>query len=292
MVKHRMSVHPTVRKMFAGRRIVVASMHGKHHVMRPLLRQYLSIDMVVIPDLDTDQFGTFSGEIERAFDPVTTLRKKILTGLKISGETLAIGNEGSFAPHPYLPFLHVNQELVMMIDLKNDIEIMESVVSTDTVHAQMEITSMKDLVDFANKVKFPSHGIILKQLKADNLMGVRKGILNWEVLDAAFRQYHTKEATLIAETDMRGYMNPTRMKVIERATELLMKKITCLCPECQWPGFGVVQVREGLPCSQCNAPTKLTLLKIYYCERCCYTDERYYADVHKADPQYCDHCNP
>ena len=101
----RNTTHPSVKKLFEGRKVVVARMHGKHYVMKPLIKQYLGIDVVIVPEIDTDQFGTFSGEVERPFDPVTTLRKKIRKGLEASGETLGIGNEGSFGPHPHIPFL-------------------------------------------------------------------------------------------------------------------------------------------------------------------------------------------
>lgn len=292
MARQKISVHPTARKLFEGRKIVVASMHGKHHVMKPLIAQYLNIDTVVVPDFDTDEFGTFSGEVERPFDPVTTLRKKILKGLKVSGETLGIGNEGSFGPHPGIPFLQVDEELVMLIDLQNDIEIVESVISTETVHVRKKINSMTDLLDFTERIQFPTHGIILKQVRDGQIVNIRKGILTWELLHAAWLQLNSGKTQLFAETDMRGYMNPTRMKIIERATEALMKKVTRLCPECQWPGFGIAEIKSGLPCEQCEAPTKLPLIKVYHCKNCAYSDERYYTDGRKAEPQYCDHCNP
>lgn len=272
--------------------MVVASMHGKHYVMKPLIKQYLNIDTVIVPNIDTDEFGTFSGEVDRRFDAVTTLRKKILKGLKVSGESLGIGNEGSFGPHPNIPFLQVDLELVMMIDLERDLEIIDSVISTETVHAQQDIHKLGDLLEFTERVKFPSHGIILKQMRDGKMVRVQKGILSWEILYSAWMELSAGGHQVVAETDMRGYMNPTRMKIIERATEALMKKVTNTCPECQWPGFGVADVKGGLPCEQCGGPTRLPMVKVYHCKNCSYTDERFYTDGRKADPQYCDHCNP
>lgn len=292
MVQQNPSLHPTVKKLFEGRKVVVASMHGKHLVMKPLIKQYLNIDTVIVPEFDTDHFGTFSGEIERPFDPITTLRKKILAGLKAAGETLGIGNEGSFGAHPQLPFLHADQEIVMLIDLENDIEIMESVISTDTNHAQAKINGMKDLIEFTDKVEFPSHGIILKQIKDGKVLNMQKGIITWEFLYTAYLQLNKPGSSVIAETDMRGFMNPKRMKTIGRATKSLMKKITSLCPECQWPGFGVVETKGGLPCHLCGEPTKLMLVKTYQCKNCDHRVDRYHPEGSTASPQYCDHCNP
>lgn len=290
MVKQLDSLHPTAKKLFAGRKMVISTMHGKHHVIKPLIRQYLNVESIVIPDIDTDIFGTFSGEMERSFDAVTTLRKKILKGLEASGETLGIGNEGSFGAHPHLPFLQVDQEIVMLIDLVNNIEIAAHVVSTETNYFKSEIREMKDLLQFTEKTKFPSHGIIVKQIDQGKVVQIRKGIITWELLYAVTLDFARNGMDVLVETDMRGYMNPTRMKVIERATRQLMKKIITHCPQCHYPGFGVLKHEEGLPCSICQSSTQLPMSKIYQCQHCHYTDTR---TINKtADPQYCNFCNP
>ena len=265
-------------------------MHGKEHVMQPMINNYLGLQAIPI-SFDTDQFGTFTGEIERTSDPITTLRKKIIKGMESSGHTLGIGNEGSFGPHPEIPLIPCDQEIVMMIDLQNNIEIVDVVTSTETNHAQREILSMKDLVDFAMETGFPRHALILKEIENEKVKQIRKGILGWELLYATMSQYNSKGTKLIAETDMRAHVNPTRMKVIEKATESLLKKVVNTCPQCQWPGFSSVETKRGLPCSQCGNATRLVLSKVYQCKSCDYLDERFYTSQ-KADPQYCDHCNP
>lgn len=292
MIKAISSPHPTIKKLFQNRKMMICSMHGKDLVMRPLVKQYLNINSENVGELDTDEFGTFSGEVQRPFDPITTLRKKILKGLKLSGETLGIGNEGSFGPHFQIPFIQADQEIVMLIDLQNDVEIYEAVTSTETNHARKEINGMNDLLAFADRIQFPMHGMILKEVKDGKVINIRKGIMTWEALHAVSQQFTSKQTALIAESDMRAYLNPTRMKIIERATEHLMKKIINTCPECQWPGFGCVETIPGLPCRQCGEPTKLLLIKVYQCKNCHYRDERYYTAGENADPQYCDHCNP
>lgn len=265
-------------------------MHGKEHVMQPMINKLLGLQSIPI-SFDTDAFGTFTGEIERSSDPVTTLRKKIIKGLEISGHTLGIGNEGSFGPHPEIPLIPCDQEIAMMIDLQNNIEIMAVVTSTETNHAQQEIHSVKDLIEFATEKGFPRHALILKEVENGKIKKIRKGILGWELLYSTLNEYTSKGTKLIAETDMRAHVNPTRMKVIEKATESLLKKVANTCPECQWPGFASVETKRGLPCSQCGSATRLVLSKIYQCKSCDYVDERFYTS-HKADPQYCDHCNP
>lgn len=281
-----------LKDFFNNRKVAICSMHGKQHVMRPLITRYLGLEAASEVEINTDEFGTFTGEVERTSDPVTTLRNKILKGLHVSGLTLGIGNEGSFGPHPEMPFIPSDQEIVMLIDLENNIEIFDVVTSTNTNHAQKEINSVKDIVEFAAQVNFPSHALILKQVKEEHVINLRKGILGWELLYTIMHQFSGSDTKIIAETDMRAHLNPTRMKVIEQATESLLTKLINTCPECQWPGFACVKTKRGLTCSQCGAPTRLTLSKIYKCKSCDYTDERFYSEGQKAEPQYCDHCNP
>jgi hypothetical protein len=266
-------------------------MHGKDLVMRPLIKQFLQINTSPAGDFNTDEFGTFSGEVERPFDPITTLRMKILKGLQLSGETLGIGSEGSFGPHPQLHFVPADQEIVMMIDLEHQLEIVEVVTSTDTNFAHAEIHSVKDLIDFANQVHFTSHGLILKKSMDGKVMSMEKGIVTWDHLQMVFMRFKKQSDLIIAETDMRAFLNPSRMRVIESATERLMKKILRACPMCQWPGFGETQTKPGLPCSWCGAPTRLTQSTLCRCSHCNYVEEKLSADDH-AEPQFCDHCNP
>lgn len=280
------------RDFFNNRKVAICSMHGKQHVMRPLITRYLGLEVQMEVDINTDAFGTFTGEIERSGEPITTLRNKILKGLESSGLTLGIGNEGSFGPHPDMPFIPCDQEIVMLIDLENDIEIFDVVTSTDTNHGEKKVNSVRDLVEFATQIVFPSHALILKQIKDGKVLSMRKGILGWELLYTMMLEYSSRDTELIAETDMRAHLNPTRMRVIEQATESLLKKIINTCPECQWPGFDCVEIKRGLKCSQCEEPTRLILSNIYQCKHCDHRDERLYTGGREAEPQYCDHCNP
>ena len=59
-----MKTHP-----FAGARIAFATMHGKEQLARHAFLDTLSADVIAPADLDTDQVGTFSGEIARTLSP-------------------------------------------------------------------------------------------------------------------------------------------------------------------------------------------------------------------------------
>jgi hypothetical protein len=87
--------------------------------------------------------------------------------------------------------------------------------------------------------------------------------------------------------------NPTRMKVIARATQKLVDKLNSCCPKCDTPGFGIADIKRGLPCDLCGMPTKSILSHLYICQKCNYTKEEIYPDKKfTEEPTFCDFCNP
>ncbi len=277
---------------FLGRKAVLATKHKKEEVMAPILEKELGLQCVTLQELDTDTLGTFSGEVERKDDPVTTLRNKCLMAIEASGLSLAIANEGSFGAHPSIFFAHADDEIVMLLDKDNGLEIIERELSLETNFDGTEIKSVDELIAFATKVGFPSHGIILK--KAKNIF---KGIIKESrSLDELLKNYHSiknHNGSAYAETDMRAMCNPTRMKVIELATIKLVQKAKSPCPSCGTPGFGIVHAEKGLPCELCGLPTRSTLRHIYGCQKCNYqTQLEYPHEKRVEDPQHCDFCNP
>jgi hypothetical protein len=155
-----------------------------------------------------------------------------------------------------------------------------------------EIETEKELFDFAEMVKFPTHGLILRKSKNDT-SSIIKGILDPSQLKEAFKKLRNEWGSIYAETDMRAMYNPSRMTVIEQATKKLIDKINSFCPRCSTPGFGITAVKKGLTCSLCGLPTNSTLSCMHSCKKCNFTTEEIYP--HKKtteDPMYCDHCNP
>lgn len=103
---------------FKGRKVVIATKHKKEEVIAPILEKELGLICITPIGLDTDKLGTFSGEVEREDDPITTLRKKCMMAIEASGIDVAIANEGSFGGHPTVFFAHADDELVMLVDKK------------------------------------------------------------------------------------------------------------------------------------------------------------------------------
>jgi len=281
-----------MEKMFAGRKLVIATKHEKEKVIAPLLENNLGVQCFAAGNFDTDTLGTFTGEVERQHDPVTTLRNKCLLAMELNQCDLGVASEGSFGPHPALVFVPADDELVMLIDTKNNLEIIARELSTETNFKGSEIQNENELLGFAKNVSFPSHALILRKAKDDNT-GIIKGITQWGALKKGFNQLQREYGTVYTETDMRAMYNPTRMQVIKQATAKLIAQIQSLCPQCSTPGFAITEVKQGLPCLWCGSATLSTLSHVYVCRKCNYTLEKKYPNNKTSEePMYCQTCNP
>jgi hypothetical protein len=278
--------------MFKGRNLLIATKHEKEKVIAPILDKELGVKCFVAPDLDTDKLGTFTGEVERKDDPITTARKKCFMAMELTNCDLAIASEGSFGPHPTIYFVPADDEFLLFIDRKNGLEIIARELSTETNFNGSEIETEKKLFEFAANANFPSHGLILRKSKKE-YEEIVKGINNAERLSNVFYSLINNFGTAYIETDMRAMYNPTRMKIIARAAKKLTEKINTNCPDCKMPGFGITDAKLGLPCEICDFPTRSIVSYIYSCQKCsCKKEEKYPKGKQKEDPKYCDICNP
>ena len=278
--------------MFQKRKIAIATMHQKEQVIQPILEANLGCICFVPSNFDTDNFGTFSGDVNREKDPISTARKKCELATHLTNVDIAIASEGSFGPHPSYFFSNADDEFLVFIDKKNELEIVVRELSLETNFNADYVTDEKELMAFALKVKFPSHGLILRK-SSDEPIDIFKGITDWNELILKFNLLKEKYEKVYVETDMRAMYNPTRMEVIRKLTLKLVDKINSICPNCSTPGFGVKEVKEGLPCSYCKFPTRSIKSHIYSCEKCDFTEEKNFPNGKQfEDPMYCDICNP
>jgi len=266
--------------MFEKRKLLIATKHHKESVIAPLFWKEFRNYCFTSDAFDTDSLGTFSGEIDRKEDALTTLREKCIIANKATNCDLVIASEGA------------NEELIMLKDFKNKIEIVAKEISMETNFNGKLITNEADLLEFAEKVNFPSHAIILKP-EETNYSKIIKGITDKNILLNSYNELKQEFNSVYAETDMRALFNPTRMKVIEKVTHKLVEKIKSLCPKCDFPGFDIVNAIPGLLCKNCSLPTRSTLSYLYKCEKCCFEKELMYPrGIKFEDPTFCDYCNP
>jgi len=278
--------------MFEGRKIVIATMHGKESVIAPIVESGIGVVSFVPENFDTDSFGTFSGEIDRASSSLETARAKCLSAMKSTDCDLGIASEGSFGSHPSIFFANADEEILLFIDKKNDLEIMAREISLETNFNGSIIYSFDELVDFANKINFPSHALILKDTE-NNFSEIRKGIQSWDTLNQYYIELISKATSIYVETDMRAMYNPTRMNVIKNTALKLLDKLKSLCPKCSTPGFSITSVVLGLNCSLCGTETKSIKSHLYSCMKCDFVSEIMFPKgKNTEDPMYCDYCNP
>lgn len=279
-------------KFFNGRKLIIATKHLKEKVILPLVKANMQVEVFVPSDYDTDKFGTFSGEIARTTNALEAVRKKCLDAMNHYGYDLGIASEGSFGPHPSLFFAQADDELLILIDQKNNLEIIARAVSLETNFSGEKIQSYEQLIEFAKQVHFPSHGLLLKDGE-NQFSKIHKDILDWEQLKLSYDSLTEHSKEIWAETDMRAHRNPTRMQIIEQATQKLIKKVASLCPNCQTPGYDVREVVKGLPCNWCKSPTSSTLALRYACQKCSHTTLEEYPNGKKYEsPEFCSNCNP
>lgn len=278
--------------IFYQRKILVASKHKKEIVFLPLFEQSFQSTIVVADAFDTDQLGTFSGEIERIDDPIATLRKKCTLAAAQYDVDLILASEGSFGAHPFLFFAAADEEMIMLLDKKHNIELIAKELSTETNFNGKQIHTLEELKDFATHCLFPSHRLIIRN-QEKGVAFLKKGVEDPQELELAFNECLTQYGTVFVETDMRAMYNPSRMKVIEACAKKLIDKMLSTCPNCRMPGFSITDAMPGLPCSLCKAPTRSTLKYISVCQHCAYQIEQDFPhQKQEEDPMYCDNCNP
>ncbi|EXJ22966.1 hypothetical protein ADIAL_1589 [Alkalibacterium sp. AK22] len=284
------------QNIFSGRTAVLGTMHKKERVIAPLFKHAFDIDVTVPSNFDSDQFGTFTREVKRRGDQLEAARYKAQSAMEISGQTLALSSEGTFGPHPAIPFFAVNRELILLLDQKNDLEISGMSVSTETNFKHGHVANFDEALAFALAAGFPEAGMVVRSAgQSEKTQKLFKGITDECSLQKAVQTVLdcSIDGTACIETDMRALYNPKRMKAIQAATHDLIKNMNSLCPACSCPGFMVTERIKGLPCGWCRQPTQQTLALTYACSRCGHNEDRYYPEgIEEADPGSCSFCNP
>lgn len=275
---------------YANQPVLLASKHEKEKAIADVFFKKLSCTLFV-HDFDTDQFGTFTGEIARTLSPYDTCVSKAKTAAKHFGYDLALGSEGSFGPHPAFPFIPSDHEIMVFVDLKNDWVIAEQLVTPKTNYKMVTLHPGTEVKSFLRSVHFPSHALTLQVSHSKEILG--KGIQDLEFLDNLIKIGFTKGDELLLATDMRAMMNPTRMEALSSLAEKLAARILTCCSACEAPGFGFVSTAEQLSCSLCDAPTLMHRFEVWGCVACENKEKKSRHDnLEKADPTYCKYCNP
>ena len=280
---------------FAGRTLGVATLHGKERVIGPPLVKALSLEgFRAIEGVDTDRFGAFSGEVQRTLDPLSTAKAKAQHGAEVSGMGLVIASEGSFGPYPLSPFISCNEEFIVLLDAHDGSTYEFRHLSLDTVFGGEQCSSLKEVAEFAQRMKFPSHGLVFRpKEKWEGGDRVEKGVKDVERMNALAASFLHEQGGVWVETDMRAMMNPTRMQVIGETAERFAKELVRTCPACSTFFFRITGTKAGLPCALCGWPTESIRSYTLTCDGCGHVEQEPRPDGKIAeDPQFCGNCNP
>lgn len=287
-------MRPAVRP-YDDERAVLATMHGKERVIQPLLKRALGLHVTVSGEIDTDRFGTFSRDVKRTGTQINAARAKIFAAFAATPEvTVAIASEGSFGPHPYIPFVPLAREIVMLADRAQGIEVIGYHACLETNFSHAVVSNVESALEFASRVEFPKHGLLVigcQDGRPAPGLALFKDIADANDLTDAVERVIGACGKAFIETDMRAHRNPRRMRGIKRATLDLVRRYRSSCPVCAAPGFAVTRRLTGLPCSWCHGPTDAIRAEVMSCILCDHRVERPMAAV-SADPGSCGQCNP
>jgi hypothetical protein len=271
-------------------------MHVKNLAIEPAMRIRLGAELIVPAGIDTDALGTFSGEIPRNGTMREVAIAKARMGMVATGLRLGLASEGTYGPHPSIPFAAAGTELLVLVDDELGVVVAESLIDETPVFSQATGASPDDVEQFLGLIAFPLHAVIVGPNEPGNTRGLPvKGIREREALDRAMKAAAAGSPDGLArvQTDMRAHMNPTRMATLGRLANKLADRLKVSCPACAAPGCGVTGVVNGLPCGWCEEPTSLVREQIFGCVRCEWREARPRPDgLTLAGPESCLHCNP
>jgi hypothetical protein len=287
------SSHP-----YRGKEVGLATRHGKQRAMARAFQVALGWRLRLAESFETDSLGTFSGGVERPAGPAETCRLKALAGAEAAGLPLGLASEGSFGPHPLIPFLPAGQEWMTFVDREKGLVIQESLLARRTNFRHLLLhrgAPAADLQGWLEAIGFPSHAVLVRPHRPGGAVGVLSGLQDRASLASAVAAAAdaSSDGQVLLETDMRAHLNPTRMGEIRRLAFRLARRVASLCPACRSPGWGRLASVAGLPCGWCGAPTARTLREVFGCPACDHRLERPRADgLQTADPGQCPFCNP
>jgi hypothetical protein len=272
--------------------VALATRHGKESLFAPRLAP-LGYAVVVAP-VDTDAFGTFTGDVARVGSARDVAIAKAQAAIDNTSLPCGLASEGSFAPHADVPWVTIDTELVAFVDARHDLAVVESSTAVADVpaafHCDVDAEIPSPLVD-----GLPDQALIARPraLVSDAPgRGITKGITTAAALHAALR--HAAEASesgmVTIEPDLRAHRCPARRVVIGLAVDRLARRLATPCPGCGAVGYGDVRTWRTIACRVCGTPTGQAEAATLGCVRCEHAEALPLSSG--ADPAVCPCCNP
>ena len=277
---------------YRDRLIAVGTRHGKQTQLAPAFHRVLGA-VLFTPSIDTDQFGTFTGEIPRTGTAIEAARAKATLAMRVSRLPRGLASEASYGPLPGSG-IPGHEEILLFRDDLLGIEVLEGYRTAFVPGSCHSVASLDEVPD-SLLATLPGQALIVRpnDPRPGSVPGVVKGIVDVATLRAAVGSATRRSADGLAavEPDLRAQHNPSRRRILVRLAATLAHRLATRCPACRTPGFGTVATEPGLPCRFCGTPTPLTTNDVHGCASCTHRVTRPVAGP-GADPASCPRCNP
>lgn len=273
---------------YSGREITFATMHGKEQLAEPAFHEILGAAVTAPIGIDTDQFGTFAGDIPRTLSPRTAALAKAHLGMQLASTTLGLASEGSFSSGLW-PVVE-NLELVVFIDGDLGLEIVETTLGMSLLPSGGPVHELAAALAFAKAVGFPHQGVILQHV-TDGISVADKNHANFDELERAVERLLETSSSLAIMPDYRAHRAPSRAETIRSLCTRMAHRLAVTCPRCDTPGFGRVEVEHGVACALCGLATTAIAADVHGCGKCDH-HQRVPRELTSVDPRWCDNCNP
>lgn len=270
----------------------LATKHGKLAQIAPAFAELLDWRLLVA-EIDTDEFGSFDGTKPRVLSPRETVLAKARAGAEFLGLRFGLASEGTIGYHPQFPFSNSDTELIGFVDIELGSELVVTNVSPSIFAARVELSKNQDLPDLEKLFDLPHHALLIKSRLNGNEI-CHKGITSAtdaiRILEEVMANPDFEK--LVLESDFRAMHSPSRQQNIEACARLAAERLSKLCPNCNYWGWGAKGHIFGLECRVCGTLNQnLAKAEALGCLHCSHEDIRV-LDREFADPERCMTCNP
>lgn len=272
--------------------IVFGTMHGKQQQAAPAFAELLGARVVAPAGLDTDQFGTFAGDVARTLSPIDAARAKARLAMAATGSRYGLASEASYGPLTGVGWPG-HEEILLFLDDSRGIEILEGNRTLTTPGPPQRVRCPSELRDLLPAFGWPGQALLVRPAVGGHGPDIVTGITGPDQLVAAVRAAAARsgDGHALVEPDLRAQHNPTRRAVLAQLARTLAARLATSCPACGSPGYGRTATRTGLPCAACATPTELAADDLHTCPACAH--QHFVTRPERAaDPRWCPECNP
>ncbi|MBW4078420.1 MAG: hypothetical protein HIU84_07940 [Acidobacteria bacterium] len=269
-------------------RATLVTKHAKQTVIGPIFAQFGWI--LDTAWADTDQLGTFSGDVPRPYSPLETARQKALLGAAMTGAPWLVASEGTVQSSFF--GLVEDLEIVALVEREGARMVVGRSIGMNIRAVKFRVdasTSEDEIIRRCADADLPRHRLLVA-LEDHSASSVGALDSAQSVLDVC-RDFLRRDKTLVIQTDLRAHLCPSRREIIADAATDLMVRMKQHCPKCGEPGFGEEGTVPGMPCCACGLPTDETRARRWSCSACAHFEDRPVAGA-DTDPARCQWCNP